>query len=133
MGDDTSKTIVLVLDSQIWRDFKFWLTFLRKANICFCLCFSWFFGFRQWNGFSCLRFVAFSASFVFCFFYWEFMLFSSSGTLVSHQNSVVQPESDTFPSTKTTMFSFHSRSFLIQNGVLIRGEVCNYKFYVNSM
>lgn len=58
------------------------------------------------------------------------MLFSSLETLVSHQNLVAQPESDTFSSTKTTLFSFHNRSFLIQNGVLIQGEVCNHKFCV---
>lgn len=96
----TSKIIILVLDSQSLRDLKFWSASLRAANLCFYPSSSWFFWFCQWNWFPCLKIIVFSAFSVFPFFYWEFMLFSSLGTLVSHQNSVVLPEPDTFSRTE---------------------------------
>lgn len=76
----TSKIITLVLDSQILRDHNFWSASLREETSSFILLSSAFSDFNSEIGFLC----------------YSFMLCSSLGTLVSHQNSVVLPEPDVF-------------------------------------
>lgn len=69
----TSEIITSVLDSQILRDHNFWSASLREETSSFIPLSSAFSDFNSEIGFLC----------------YSFMLCSSLGTLVSHQNSVV--------------------------------------------
>lgn len=76
----TSKIVTLVLGSPILKDLYFWSASLREETSSFIPLSSDFSDFD-----SEISFLSYS-----------FMLCSSLGTLVSHQNSVVLPEPDTF-------------------------------------